>query len=264
MNYKIAFLVLSCDKYSDLWEYFAQLFNRYWQDCPFDKYFATNQITFDKYGFQSILIGEDKTWSMGLDTVLSLLQKKYDYVLITLEDLFIMKKVDTPFVINCINEFIENNGNYLKFYTKTKILKTNNNNISAYDYNVPYRHNCVYALWKIETLHQVLSPNENAWEFEKTGANRTASMDGFFYSNRNAFVISNTVVKGKWVLRELNKIKTEIPNIVINRSILSKREERKLYLYEKLFYIFLVYLPNPVKILLLKNWYRCFRHWDYK
>jgi hypothetical protein len=253
INKKVAFLVLSCDKYSDLWEPFAQLFERYWQDCPFDKYFASNQIPFDKYGFQSILMGEDKTWSSGLQTALFQLKDKYDYVLITLEDLFLTEKVDNNFLLSCTNEFINRKGNHLKLYTKTKIRKSKQPYIEVMKPNIPYRHNCVYAMWKIETLLNVLVSTENAWEFEKTGAKRTATMNGFYYAVRNAFVISNAVVKGKWVKRELNKIRQELPGMEVKRDVLSDKEEKQLYTREKWFRIFFFYTPDIFKSFLYKQ-----------
>jgi hypothetical protein len=251
-NYKVAFLVLSCDKYSDLWNPFAQLFERYWPDCPFDKYFASNQVPFNKYGFLPVLMGEDKTWSSGLQTALFQLKDKYDYVLITLEDVMITDKVDTLFVASCIRECINRDGNYLKMYKKTKFPKSQEPYIEESRQNIPYRHNCVYALWKIETLLNVLVPDENAWEFEKIGAKRTATMNGFYCVVHNAFVLANTVVKGKWVRRELNKIMTELPDISINREILSAKEEQRLYRHEKLFRYFFSYVPLSIINLLLK------------
>jgi hypothetical protein len=251
-NKNIAFLVLSCDKYSDLWTPFAQLFERYWPDCPFDKYFASNQIPFDKYEFQPILMGEDKTWSSGLISVLNQLKGKYKYVFITLEDVMIMDTVDTRFVTSCINECINRDGNYLKMYKKTIFQKSTKPYIEETRYNIPYRHNCVYALWKIETLLNMLVPEENAWEFEKIGAQRTATIDRFYCVVRNAFTLSNTVVKGKWVKRELNKIRKEIPDIKPSREILSAKEEQRLYWQEKLFRYFFSYVPRLIQNLLLK------------
>jgi hypothetical protein len=231
----IAFLVLSCDKYSDLWEPYTQLFNRYWADCPYDKYFATNQIPFDKYDFKSILMGEDKTWSQGLAVALSELKNQYDYVLITLEDLFLIEKIDTSYITDCINEFVEKNGNYLRLFTRTKIHKGGGKHINTIVQNLPYRHNCVYAMWKIETLSNVLLPSENAWEFEKIGAKRTANMDGFFYSNKNAFVFSNVVIKGKWRRAAMKEIQQLLPGLEIKREAFSATYELYFYLYVKLF-----------------------------
>jgi hypothetical protein len=106
-------------------------------------------------------------------------------------------------------------------------------------------------MWKIETLLNVIIPIENAWEFEKIGAKRTANMDGFFHSNYNAFSISNTVVKGKWVRCELEKIKIELPNLIISRDILSKKEECNLHKREKLFHFFFTYVPTYLQVPLI-------------
>ena len=35
---KFAILIVSCDKYSDLWDPFFKLFFKFWPDCPFNIY----------------------------------------------------------------------------------------------------------------------------------------------------------------------------------------------------------------------------------
>jgi hypothetical protein len=237
-NKKVAFLVLSCDKYSDLWEPFAQLFERYWPDCPFDKYFASNQISFDKYGFQSILMGEDKTWSSGLQTALLQLKDKYNYVLITLEDLFLIEKVNTSYINDCVKEFVEKDGNYLRLFTREKIHKGEGKYINAIAPNTHYRHNCVYAMWKIETLLNVLLPTENAWEFEKIGVQRTAVMNGFYYSDKNAFIFCNAVIKGKWRRKAVKEIRQLLPDLEVKRDVFSFGYELWFSLYVKLFLLY--------------------------
>jgi hypothetical protein len=251
-NYKVAFLVLSCDKYSDLWEPFAQLLERYWHDCPFDKYFATNQIPFDRYGFKSVLTGEDKTWSRGLQTALLQLKDRYDYVLITLEDLFILNTVNTKFINNCINKFIAMDGHYLRLYDKNRRPHFPvNDYLEKMDKNILYRHNCVYSLWKAATLLEILVPEENAWQFEKIGRKRTAFMDGFYISNKDCFIVSNTVIKGKWVRRELKRVKGELPKLTIHRDVFSVGEELKLYVWEICFRCFFLLTPQKVQTKLM-------------
>ena len=39
---KLAILMLSCDKYSDLWDDFFNLKERFWPDCPYHCYLATD------------------------------------------------------------------------------------------------------------------------------------------------------------------------------------------------------------------------------
>jgi hypothetical protein len=243
INKNIAFLVLSCDKYSDLWNPFAQLFERYWPDCPFDKYFASNQIPFDKYGFQPILMGEDKTWSSGLIFVSNQLKGKYDYVLITLEDLFLLENVNNEFICESINAFMNLDGNYLKLYSPTSPHNKTNKYFGEIAQNVPYRHNCVYSVWKIDILLNILVPDENAWEFEKIGEKRTAKINQFYCTNLNFFNISNTVVKGKWLNKELKKIKKRLPDLVVHRDLLSNLDEKKLCMKKFILEFFLEYIP---------------------
>jgi len=252
MNKSIAFLVISCDNYSDLWKPYAELLNRHWSDCPFTKYFATNKIAFNEYGFKSILIGEDISWSVGLKKALVELNKEYEYVLITFEDLFLVDQVDTKFIFKSINEFIRINGNYLRLYTKRKPHLYLNEYFGIIREKTPYRHNCVYSVWRIKNLLSLIVPEENAWEFEKLGTRRSETMDGFYCSTKNCFAISNTLVKGKWVPKELELVKKQIPNFVPERYILSNRDSKKLYIQEFYFNIFLKYVPTVLQMPLLR------------
>jgi hypothetical protein len=251
VNNKICFLVLSCDKYSDLWNPFAQLFERYWPDCPFDKYFATNQIPFDQYGFQPILMGKDKTWSMGLQTVLSALKDRYEYVLITLEDLFLTDNVDNGYLIKCVDEFLKKGGKYLRLSLR-KIHKADGQYIERIKHNIPYRHNCIYALWKIAILQNVLISDENAWEFEKVGAKRTAAMNGFFYANKKHFIFTNVIIKGKWRKEALIQIQNILPDIAINRQIFTDAEEYRYNRRRRVFEFFYDNVPFIIQKLLYK------------
>jgi hypothetical protein len=251
-EYKIAFLVLSYDKYSDLWKPFAQLFDRYWPDCPFDKYFASNEKPFNEYGFQPVLMGEDKTWSMGLQTALSALKDRYEYVLITLEDLFLTNNVDNECLMRCVDEFLNKDGIYLRLYSLRKIHKADGQYIERIKHNIPYRHNCVYALWKIAILQNVLVSNENAWEFEKVGAKRTATMNGFFHANKKHFIFTNVIIKGKWRKEALIQIQNILPDIAINRQIFTDAEEKRFNIRLRAFKFFYDNVPFIIQKLLYK------------
>ena len=95
---------------------YGELFKRHWADCPYDFYLASHQKTFEKYGFKSILIGEDKSWSHGLLFVLDYIQKKgYSYVIIAFDDLLISKKVDTNVCVFCYQYIYSREGGMFAF-----------------------------------------------------------------------------------------------------------------------------------------------------
>lgn len=252
MHTDTAFVVLSCDKYSDLWPIFICFFEKNWSDCPYDKFFITNNLEVKTNSFSSIKLGNDETWSIGLLKSLTILEEKYKYVFITLEDLFILKVVDTSYINKSIELFKESDGNYLRFYTKRKPHSKFNEYFGILEKGVPYRQNCVYSFWKIETLKQIISPQENAWEFEKLGTKRSETMAGFYCSTKNCFTISNSIVKGKWVPKELELIKKQIPNFVPQRNILSARDSKRLYMQELYFNIFFKYVPSALQKPLLR------------
>lgn len=63
---KFAILIVSCDKYSDLWNPFFKSFFRFWPDCPFDIYLLSNYKSIDMPQVNSLLIDEDISWSDNL------------------------------------------------------------------------------------------------------------------------------------------------------------------------------------------------------
>ena len=66
---------------------------------------------------------------------------------------------------------------------------------------------------------EILSDNENAWEFEKNAKDRIKNSDGVFSTYDALFEFENTVVKGKYqwvfskIIKDLNFDKTLLPPI---------------------------------------------------
>lgn len=203
---KIALLVITCDKYSDLWPIFIGQFNKNWEECPFDKYFITNQKETSSSHFKAIKVGINETWSSGLYKALELLKQNYEYVFVTLEDSILLEKVNNDVFLKISNIFINENGNYLKFITKPKFDIYHNNYYGIISPNSLYRPTCVYSLWKICVLQDLLKIDENAWEFERFGSVRSDSYDKFYVVYDNFFKISNTIIKGLWVRKEKKKM----------------------------------------------------------
>ena len=203
---KTAFVVISCDNYSDLWPMFIHFFEKNWADCPLDKYFITNNKSIPACSFKEIKIGEDISWSNGLIKALNILEDNYSQVLITLEDVPIIRRVETDLFLEITEQFEEINGNYLKFITNYKQPKSYNVNFGIIPKGSLYRPTAAYALWNIKTFISLLRKEENAWEFERFGSVRSDVFDGFYEVNTNFFKILNTVIKGKWVSKAHLKV----------------------------------------------------------
>lgn len=240
---KVAVVVLSCDNYSDLWPIFIEQFENNWPDCPFDKYISTNFLSAKSDSFKDIKIGKDNSWSDGVFKTLNALKEKYEYALITLEDLMLIEKVNNEQFNYIASEFLKIDGNYLKFIRSPKPTNKFNSLFGEIKPGSLYRPTCVYALWKIQTLIDLLRVEENAWEFERFGAVRSDKYNGFYVVYQDFFKMLNTVVKGKWVPKERGVIKDLGHDINDSRETLSKVEEIQLKLKTYLFKLFANIIP---------------------
>ncbi len=246
-NNKIAVLVISCDKYSDLWDPCIRMFNKFWPDCPFDKYIMSNHKRINATGFKNITIGDDKSWSHGLKLALDILKKDYDYVFTLLEDYYFVESINNQNTIQMFDNFIKLNGNFLSlFKLPSKLKYIGNNHFGELENNIPYRQSCVFTLWNIKTLYNILDDKENAWEFEKVGVKRGFLYSGF-YGSFNNFSVINVIIQGKLYKKDYKKLKSIFPDIVINRPMFSIIENFKMRFRDTLVHLFLIYVPSNIK-----------------
>jgi hypothetical protein len=248
----IAFIVLTCDSYSDLWPMFINFHDKFWPNCPYDKYFVTNNKSISNSSFEFINIGKDDSWSDGLLKALSILKIKYEYLIITLEDSPLVKPVEQEKLDLILKSFFDEKGNFLSLFTQNNMgspTKKFNKYFGILDKGMLYRPTCVYSFWKISVLENLLVKEENAWEFERNGSIRSDKYDYFFMTYKNFFKISNTVIKGKWLISEYKKIKKlGFEPDISARKLNTRREEIYYKSYALLFKILYKYLiPWKIK-----------------
>jgi hypothetical protein len=243
---KVGVLIISCDKYSDLWEPCSKMFNKFWPDCEYDKYILTNFKEHNLDGFTSIKIGQDISWSHGLKTALKFLENKYDYVFTMVEDYFFIEKIDNLYINSMFDSFINKEGNFLSLFKLPSTLTYVNEYFGELENNIPYRQSIGFTLWKINTLMVLLDEKENAWEFEKSGVVRGFQYDKFFGSFNN-YKVLNLVVKGKLMPTEYRVFKSHFTDIDIDRPLMSKKELFIQKFRDFLITKFLFYTPSALK-----------------
>ena len=85
-------VILSCDKYSFLWELSINRIKLHWPDFQGKKYLITNFLRPQFHNIQIIDVGEDKDWSSNLIYALSSIGE--DYVFLIFEDSIINSRVN--------------------------------------------------------------------------------------------------------------------------------------------------------------------------
>lgn len=199
----IPVLVVSCDRYADLWRPFFQVFRKQWPDCPFSLYLGSNHKVFNEQGVKTITVGNDISWASGLQKMLDRIDS--EYFILFLEDFLIRQPVNTEHIQKLVAAAIERNVGCLRLAAGLPLAFPPSepvagiNGVGVIHKSEPYRVSAQVALWRKETLKKLLIPGMNAWEFEEIGTPLSAELEEPFWGvYEPAIVYSQCVEKGKW------------------------------------------------------------------
>ncbi|MDA8454077.1 hypothetical protein M4R22_04800 [Acidovorax sp. GBBC 3334] len=202
-----AILILSCDKYSDLWAPFMDQFRKQFPENIYPVYFGTNEIPFSENGVIPVLSGEDRDWSSSFRAILQQIPAKKVFVI--LEDLMVATKIDPARFRHCVEFIDRHDALHLKYWNHIKTdLDTSDPAIGEFKRGAPYRAT-VAAFWDRNYLLKLLLDGENPWNFEIMGSYRTSYSDGFYGMKEPLFDFVNLVEKGHWIPDSLDWAKKE-------------------------------------------------------
>lgn len=215
---QLAILVLSCDKYSDIWNPFFSMFFKFWSDCNYPIYLCSDSLSYDHPRVKSINPGENLEWSARLEWALK--QVPETNILFLLEDYILLKPVQNDRIEYCLNVLKETKAGYLRLisYPLPDAPLLNYPGIGIVNPGSPYRNNTQAAIWKKETLLSLLDPTENVWDFELKGTHRSDSLPepflcvekGEFPPYKGKYPYSyfcTAVVRGEWVRKAVKLIR---------------------------------------------------------
>lgn len=230
---KVTCLIFSCDKFSDLWDGNIKLFNENWPDRDFETFIVTDMPTERRIpGVGIIAAGVDMEWSDRLKYALQYV--KTDYVFVTLDDYFLIEKVDNQKMEDYLSLMVEGRYDYLRFYPHPK--KATREELAGHKgiYNVDTA--CIYSVnlyscyWKKDFLEFTVREPKNAWLFE-VSLSQLAEEYGAkcLCSYNNDYLILDVVRKGK-ILHNAHRYFKKHPNIYNgNRELQSWVFEAKLW-----------------------------------
>lgn len=254
---KFAILVVSCDKYSDLWGPFFYLFRKFWPDCPFNVYLLSNKRGFSDPKVKNLLIGEDVSWSDNLRK--AALNIKEDHILLFLDDLLLHSAVKTDEVLKVFDWILQTNANYVRMNPTQWPDKPYNELVGIVSKGAIYRTSTVLSVWKKNTLFELLKSGESAWDFEIYGTVRSDKYDGFYSTRNDHFPVINGVIKSKWQRSAVKKLESLGVKIDLEkRGIMSYKETALLRLKEARSMVLNIFPPKyrrKVKDFVLKGKY---------
>jgi len=198
----VSFVVLSCDRYGDLWDPFFGCMERYWPDCPFSVYLVTNQASYDRSGVSVINIGPDRDYSSNLLAVLSAVPTPW--LILWVEDYLFSERIDTQRLRLILDDAVRAGADYLKLTEDAPLSydDSNGERVGAIPRGVKYRSAIGTALYRKETLRKLLVPGLSIWQLDKSQASN--SLPDVFMAltaseaRRPPLPNVNAVVKGRW------------------------------------------------------------------
>lgn len=215
-NSNMAILISSCDKYSDVWDPFFAFFFKYWKDCPYNIYLLTNHLEYEHPKVKSICVGDDRDWSSSFRKAINAIPEQYLMVLI--EDYFLLNDVKTGELKVLFNYIIENNVAYFRLFPcpgpEDDSDLVAGHKVGKILPGEEFRTSLQAAIWDKALIDKILIDGESAWEFEVDGTKRSDSMEDIFMSisresmDRLPFnYLCTAVVKGYWVKKALKLCK---------------------------------------------------------
>jgi hypothetical protein len=194
-NKQLTVLVLSCDKYQDLWKPLFYSFNKYWKDCPYPIHLGSNTVSYKSKKISTILSGPDADWSTSLLRILK--KVKTPYIFLWLDDIFPSRPLDTATFASALDFMVGHKAKHLHIQpTPQPDEVLTGGEYGMYKKGAPYRA-ITFGFWEVAALKQLLIPGENPWNFEILGSYRSSYTDGFYCTMKNIVPRVHVVEKGK-------------------------------------------------------------------
>lgn len=246
MTEKVTMLIMSCDKFSDLWSGHVSLLEQNWCDRNMNTYIVSDLHNEMKLPNVDVLCaGEDVEWSDRLHYALK--HVNTEYVFVTLDDYYLIKKVNNQQMENLVSLMERENIDYIRLFPRpkraTKEVFKGHKKIRRIDTACDYSVNLYSGFWKKTFLESCIRTPQNAWRFEVSLHKRAMEYGAnCLVSNRGEFKILDVVRKGK-LLRKASRYFKKHPEVYTgSRETNSLNYEVKLTIQQ----VVSRHLPRPI------------------
>lgn len=232
LNNELILIISSCESYSDLWENHMKLLNQNWAERNIDTVIVTDKHHDGKVENAKIFCAGDSL-EMPQRIKEYLKHVKTEYVLLTLDDYYVKKKINNKKIVRAVELMKRYSLDYLRFWKypheRTKILGVKN--VRKIELLGNYKVNLYPAIWRKTFLEQTIQNSLSAWEYEVSLTQIARSLNAkCAYSTNGEFPIVDVIRKGKLLHPAKHFLKAR--GMTLDRELISWRQEIKLgFLY---------------------------------
>ena len=192
-------LIMSCDKNKDLFLPFHHCISKYWKDHPRIVY-SLETTTNPYYETINKNYGLDKWTKRVYETIQEI---DDDYILLTIDDLFIRENVDTQRLLGLCEYLKDNVASINLEFTFDKQDTPLNSELLTRNRNGMYKLSCMCQIWQRKALLDLCNCDKNPWQFEKD--NQAKDYDFLISKNGDYLNWGKRkdnwrwgIIKGKW------------------------------------------------------------------
>lgn len=231
---KLSIIVVSCDKYSDLWDDVFSLLDIHWKDRPYRTYLATDTKPYEHDGVEVLHFGNIRQWMVCTRKAVENIDTPY--VLFLMEDYFVINDIDTKVIEEDLKFMEENDADFINLHQKPYFLKEEDSHfvadtIRTIPNNTRYGLDTAGAIWRKDFfLEQLRREDGDAWRFEAILVNDSMSEKGlpgklYFDTRTPLNLCPGEVVRlGKFTLDTVKIIESTGYKIKSNRARMTKWE----------------------------------------
>lgn len=226
---RMTMLILSCDKFSDLWEGHIKLLEENWSDRGMQTYIVTDSTTDRKFANAEIIVAEGlPEWSDRLKYALTFVDT--EYVFITLDDYFLIRKVENQRINELIQMMDTEDIDYVRLFPHPKSATMGElqpyPKVSWINTNETYSVNLYSGIWRKSFIMKTTYESRSAWLYEVRLARTARECKAkCVVSHGKDFVILDVVRKGKLLHKAVGYFKR-------NQGIYNGTREVNTWCYE--------------------------------
>lgn len=238
MNNTLSILVLSCDNYSDLWDDFFNLRDKFWPDCEYKWYVVTETKDYQRNNVDVIKCGKELNWAGRFRKAVQSLDSPL--VGVFLEDYFINAPIDNDRIKGLVKLMTDKEvdfldlGNVFKHKINQPSKQYYSEHLIIIDKHLRYGLDTAAAIWKRDYLLDRLGEGDySAWQFEADRCAEAASEKGYqgllLVDDRISFNVSEipVVVQGKFYPPIKNDFRKRGYEILSKRKVMSRWQRFK-------------------------------------
>ncbi len=235
---EMSILLLSCDNYSDLWDDFFNLKEKFWPNCHYKWYIVTESKDYHRDSVEVIKCGKELNWSGRFRKAVQFVESPL--VGVFLEDYFINATIDNERINGLVDFMIDKKvdfldlGNVFRHKIDAKGKQYFADHLVIIDKHQRYGLDTAAAIWKKGYLLEKLGEGDySAWKFEADRVAEAASEEGYngliLADDRISFNVSEipVVVQGMFYPPVIEDFRMRGYEITSKRKIMSSWQKFK-------------------------------------